>query len=387
MKMPPAWKVKRELLRLNEQIQDLVLPRLVDRLCQARHDRFLDRLLRETSGALALTARVAVFVLFQPKGIAASTLLTLDHMAGEGWSVLIVSNAPLSEADRVRLAAKSAHIIERPNTGYDFGAYREGWRWLDRHGQTPDRLILMNDSTWFPLRQNDDSLRRMEALGVDLAGHIFKTEKSEDKGRDHLESHLLMLGPRALAHPVMRRYRDNYLMSNSKALTIRRGEKGITQAAFAAGLSVKGLLDRETLRALVAPLSDPDLLYVLRSLALHSDAGRRQREVWVLAARNGLPWREVFLDWISHELTSSRQHLLSATFIDPAMSLGGMGFLKKSNERRFHLARLALMRGIKAGRIPPLAPAVEAEVWETIRSWTPPQDWRAHPNESQTAEL
>ena len=387
MKLTPAWKVKRELLRVKEKVQDLVLPRFTDRFRQTRYDRNLDHLLRETVGALPLTARVAIFVLFQPKGIAASTLFTLDHMAREGWSVLIVSNTPLSDIDRSRLAAQSGCVIERPNVGYDFGAYREGWRWLARHGHGLTRLVLMNDSSWFPLRMLDDSLRRMEALGVDLAGHIFKTEKTEDRGRDHVESHLLMLGPTALAHPAMRRYWDEYLMSDSKALTIRRGEKGIAQAAFEAGLSVRGLLGREQMLELLAPLPDAELLQVLRDLALHSDAGRRQREAWIGAAAASQPWRTEFLAWVSRELSNSRQHLVSATFIVPAVRLGGMGFLKKSNERRFQLARLAAIRGIEAGRIAPMDPVVEAEVRAAIAAWKLPFDWRANPNELQVAEL
>ena len=187
MKLPPLWKVKREAWRVREKIQDLVLPRFTDRLNQNRHDRSLSTLLRETPGEMPLTARVAVFVLFQPKGVAPSTFLTVDHLSAENWSVIVISNAPLSDLDRSRLAKKAAHVIERPNTGYDFGAYREGWMWLGRLGHSVDKLILMNDSSWFPLRRKDDSLRRMEAMDVDLAGHIFKTEKSEDKGRDHVE--------------------------------------------------------------------------------------------------------------------------------------------------------------------------------------------------------
>jgi hypothetical protein len=61
--------------------------------------------------------------------------------------------------------------------------------------------------------------------------------------------------------------------------------------------------------------------------------------------------------------------------------------MKKSSERRFQLARLAVMRGIEAGRIAPLEPVVTEEVQAAIRSWKPPFDWRAKPNEVQSAEL
>lgn len=387
MKLPPLWKVKRELYRAREQLQNKFTHPFVERLRQSRYDRNVVSLVRETVGALPLSKRIAVFMLFQKNGIAQSTFFTLDHLAQEGWSVLLVSNAPLTAADRARLSERSAHVIERPNIGYDFGAYREGWRWLDRHGIRPEQLILMNDSSWFPLRNDDDSLRRMEALDVDLAGHIFKTEETEDQGHDHLESHLLMLGPRALAHTAVRQFWEDYLMSDSKVLTIQRGEKGLTQMAIASGLSVQGLLGRERLVEVLEPLSDSELLQVLRDLALHNDAGRNQREVWLTAANNGRGWREEFLSWISRELSNSRQHLLSATFVDPAIRFGRMGFLKKSSERRFQLARLALVRAIERGRIDPLEPVVAEEVQAAIDAWKPPFDWRAKPIEVQSVDL
>lgn len=387
MKVPPAWKVKRELWRVKEKLQDLVLPKFTDRLKQMRHDRNLAAFLRETPGSRPLTGRVSVFVLFQPNGIAGSTFLTLDHLSAEGWSVIVISNTSLTDVDRERLADKAAHVIERPNTGYDFGAYREGWRWLTRLGHRVDRLIIMNDSSWFPLRREDASLRRMEALDVDLTGHIYKSEKTEDRGRDHVESHLLMLGPRAVSHPAIAQYWAKYKMSDSKALTILRGEKGIAQAALNAGLSVKGLLGRERIVELLSALSTSELLVVLRSLALHSQSGRHQRELWTEAGDDFPEWRDEFLQWTARELSNSRQHLISATFIDPAMSLGGMGFLKKSNERRFQLARLAVLRGIEEGRIAPLDPVVDAEVRATVAAWKPLSDWRANPNERQVVEL
>ncbi len=388
MRLPPAWKIKRELRRIFEKAREVVslhpanpLRQLADRQRQRRYDRNLSRLLRETPGNRLLTSRVAVFVLFQPKGIARSTYLALDHLAQEQWSVLIISNAPLSKVDRSRLAQNSGHVIERPNTGYDFGAYREGWRWLHRRSHPLDRLILMNDSTWFPLRMQDDSLRRMEALNADLAGHIFKTERTEDKGHDHLESHLLMFSQGALVNPAIHRFWSDYVMSEYKPRTILLGEKGLSQAALKDGLIVLGLLGRERIVGLLSQLSNEDLLDALNNLALRSETGKQQRAVWQGAADTGQPWRDSFLDWTSTQLSNSRQHLVSATFIDPANRYGNMGFLKKSNYEVFQLARLALVRSIAADRIPPMDPVVANEVQAAIESWTPPEHWRLNPHE------
>jgi hypothetical protein len=391
MSLPPAWKVKRELRRVYEKAKDAValhpsnpLRQFVGLRHQRNYDRNLANLLRETPGARPLTQRVAAFILFQPKGIAGSTFLTLDHLAQEGWSVLVISNAPLSDADRARLAAASAHVIERPNVGYDFGAYREAWRWLHRNGHALDRLILMNDSTWFPLRMNDDSLRRMEGLDADLAGHIYKHTSGY---RDHIESHLLMFGPRALAHPAIQSFWADYLMTDSRLDTILFGEVGIAQAGLAAGLSVKGLVGRDILISHLARLSDKALLDSLRDLALSSTAARNQRDAWQEAAELGQPWRDAFLSWTYDELTTSREHFVSASYILPAVRLCGMGFLKKSADRRFHFGRLAMMHAIEKGQLPPMDAVVAAEVAAAIKIWKPPYDWQANPTETAITSL
>jgi hypothetical protein len=394
MSLPPAWKVKRELRRVYEKAKDAValhpsnpLRQFVGLRHQRNYDRNLANLLRETPGARPLTQRVAAFILFQPKGIAGSTFLTLDHLAQEGWSVLVISNAPLSDADRARLAAASSHVIERPNVGYDFGAYREAWRWLHRHGHALDRLILMNDSTWFPLRMNDDSLRRMEALDADLAGQIFKTEKTEAKGRDHLESHLLMFSNRAVKHTAIQGFWSNYVMTDHKPRTILLGEKGLSQAAIKAGLKVQGLIGQERMVELLSQLSDSDLLDALNNLALHNDAGKNMRSTLQSAAASGASWRESFLEWTRSELSNSRQHLVSAAYIDPACRYAGMGFLKKSNHMVFQLARLAILRGVSRGTIKQMDPIVTEEVLAMVSTWTQPDDWRHDPTVKRVAQL
>jgi hypothetical protein len=238
----------------------------------------------------------------------------------------------------------------------------------------------MNDSTWFPLRRQDDSLRRMEALDVDLAGHIFKTENSDETRNDHVESHLLMLSSRALGHPDIQRFWMNYRMTNSRTLTIETGEKGISQAVLAAGLELKGLLDREHLLTILSGLPDDALELVASNLVIDDDENRQRRADWVAAAANGLPWRQDCLAWSDKELANSLYQLLSATFVYPAILHGGMGFIKKSNDRRFQLARMLILREIEAGNIPPLDPVVMDEMRAITKGWKEPTDWRQNPH-------
>jgi Rhamnan synthesis protein F len=366
MKRPENWKIRRELYRIKEQFTFSLFSDPIERARQFRYERSLERRLKVIETGLPLGERIAVFVVFQPKGLLASTLIAFDHLRTEGWAVVVVSNAGLSTADLSAMSERAAAILIRPNFGYDFGGYREGLRFLDSKCLTPERLILMNDSTWFPLREHDDTLRRMEAEGADLAGHIYKVERSDDRAHDHLEAHLLMVGPRFLASSAFVSFWRNYKLSDSKAATIERGEKGLTQLALAQGMVVKGLISMERMLALISDLSDAELKATIEHVVHHRDESKAFCDAVLEEARAGRPWRRAFLTWVLSELSNSRQHLISATFVESAMKFGGMGFVKKANEPRFQLARLAVLRALDQGIIPPFHPVVRQEIQQAV---------------------
>ena len=356
MKLPPLWKVRRELDRICTAAWRGLRGALIEPPRQWLYDSTSAHKEHRVTGQQELGTRVAVFVVFQRDGLAKSLLLTMDHLAAEGWSVVVVSNGPLSDTDTALITQKAAMLLIRPNVGYDFGGYRAGLRLLQDCGHTPERLILMNDSVWFPLREGDDCLRRMEASGAAMAGHIFKTENK--KGHDHLESHLLMLSSDALTHPAWKQFWDRFVMSDDRVTTIWRGEKGLSQALISAGLDVRGLMTRETLLQGLRALSDPDLRDVMAQVVHHRDDAQRH----CAAISHGDGWRAAFLDWVEESLRNSRQHLISVTFVAPAMQLCGMGFVKKTSDRRFHLAREKVLGLAAQGHIAPMHPQVQLEI-------------------------
>lgn len=368
MNLTPIWKVKRELQRLRTNAWRAIRGTLIEPPRQWLHDQQTRHGQGLTPGRLPLTERVAVFVLFQPQGLAGSVRLTLEHLASEGWSVLVVSNGTLSTHDAEMVTDNAALLLQRPNVGYDFGGYRAGLRLLKQKKLQPYQLILINDSTWFPLRESDDTLRRLESLGAAMSGQIFKTEKR--RSQDHLESHLLMFSSRALTHPSWTRFWDNFVMSDDRVTTIARGEKGLSQALMSAGLNVAGLISRESLLNCLGGLSDTQLRGVMADVVHH----RTDAQAHCAAMASSSAWRAEFLDWVANALANSRQHLVSATFVAPAMELCGMGFLKKTRDRRFHLARLKLLELESTGRIAPLHPVVRAEIEASVGRWKAPPE-------------
>lgn len=379
MALPPAWKVKREIWRLREQARGVIAP-LYEMPRQRLHDLLRLPRLPVRNGDLPLGPKIALVIVFQPKGIAASTLFTFDHLVSRGWTPIAVSNARLSPSDVEQLTRRTARIVERPNAGYDFGAYRDGILTLDRLGIAPERLILMNDSTWFPLTEEDTSLERMEALGADVAGHILKIEDIKNRKRDHIESHCLMIGPAMLQSDAFLRFWRGYVMSDYRDTTIERGEKAFSQLAIKGPYHEEALLDREKMLALLSELDDDTLIDVMENIVHHRRPHHDMLERMIATGKaGGAGWRTNFLDWAHYELSHSLQHLISSTFIYPAVRHGGIGFLKKSKEMRFHFTRKRVIEMDDRGVIPPLHPAVRQEILKMIETWSPPYEWRKRP--------
>lgn len=381
MALPPFWKVRRELDRIATQTARSVGRYVHDPIRKPIYDWTARWRQQITRGSLPLTDRVAVFVVFQPKGLAASIHLTLQHLRQNGFSVLVVSNGPLRADDRATLAANAALVMERPNVGYDFGAYRDGIRHLWSLGHDLSRLVLMNDSTWFPLRRDDDSLARMEALGADLAGHIFKTENEEKRGNDHVEAHLLMISKDFLRSQEFKSFWTRYAMSDRRSTTVKFGEKAFSQLALGSGRTVRTLMGREWLLATLGRLEDSDLKVVLDWTIDGFGQGRIDAARFRRAAANGELWRDDYLNWVDVSLRNSRVFLLSASFVMPALVYGGMGFAKKAQDIRFHHARQELLDLEADSLIPPLDDAVRSEISRSIRAWTPPKDQERLPRE------
>ena len=203
-------KIKREARRAAGKLRDLIAI-LPERRAQARRDQSLGGDLRQTAGAGPLGPRIALFVLWQPNGIAPSTLLTCDHLAAQGFAPFALSNAPLTDADRTALAARTTRVIERPNLGHDFGAWRDViLLWL-RAGTLPEQGAI-----W------------MERPGRPRSAHY--------------QSYLLMFGPKALTHPAFAAFWQRYLASSRRDSVLARGEKGLSRAMTAAGLTAPALV-------------------------------------------------------------------------------------------------------------------------------------------------
>ncbi|MFN3575708.1 MAG: hypothetical protein ACK4TJ_01785 [Tabrizicola sp.] len=89
--MIPLWKILRELNRIKDKTLALpvTLATLPRRLGEPRRReiylRDFETLTRRTFGVVPAGERIAVLLIFQPKGVAPSVFLTLDWLRSEGY--------------------------------------------------------------------------------------------------------------------------------------------------------------------------------------------------------------------------------------------------------------------------------------------------------------
>jgi hypothetical protein len=280
---PQLWKIGRELARFGRQI--LEFPEDMRNLLFAtRHyDQVAARQICRFEGGLPSSGRVAIFLIFPGAGLLPSHLHTLAYLRAKGYAALVVSNLPLATPDRERLLAECWYYIERPNFGYDFGGYRDGVLSLADRLPYLDRLVLLNDSTWFPLPGSRDWFDDVEALGVDFAGAASnfgtpRPEIEEFRAIDwhyrtshrnfHYCSFALCLRPKVLRDPAFLDFWRRLRLSDKKKRTVRRGEIGFSQWALRHGFSTAATLDVTTLDRDLATIPEPRLREIARDLII-----------------------------------------------------------------------------------------------------------------------
>ena len=364
MALPPAWKVKREFGRAGDDLSRRVA-RLYEPLVDRLHLRRLAGRVAQTAGAVPGGPKIAVFVVYQPRGLAESTLFTCRHLVAAGYCPMVVSNAPLRGEDRNRLAQLAWRIVERPNHGYDFGAYRDGLLLIGEAGCDPDVVVLMNDSTWFPLRDADRTLADLDARNAPFSGLSFKHEPPIRRGCPHMESHFLRFSRVALESGAFRDFWSGYVASGSRVTTIERGEKGITRAMQGAGFTPEAPLSREALLAVADRASAPELRDVLEHAVLTRPEDRARTDTLVGAYDGSVRWSSEARGLIA-DLTDSFANILSSAFVYAVVRHIGLPFLKKSAEVRFVLARTKIADLARSGILTELQPSVAQEIAASV---------------------
>ncbi len=367
----PLWKIRREVRRLAGQVLGLPAKiadtprRLREPARRAAHDRNFERVTRLTAGNVPLKGRIAILLIYQPAGVAVSTLMTCRWLVAEGYSPFLVSNTPLGDAGRKQLQTECWRLLERQNFGYDFGGYRDAILALGRLQLAPERLIVMNDSVWMPM--SPDLMTRLETLAekADIVGLLRDEKVRHDTAgghpseRFHLESYFYLITKTALEHPAFQEFWETYQMTDFKPDTIKHGEIGFSRRMTKAGLRLEALTRRSMFLEHLATQDDAFLIKTLR-YAAYAD-----RDLEKAAARlaqrdpSETGWRAAAVDHIRRAVNRKR---FNATFPYANDRIFGTIFMKKSAEPIFCAMRQGYLRALSDGELAAPPDAVLDEI-------------------------
>ncbi|MDJ0993590.1 MAG: rhamnan synthesis F family protein [Dinoroseobacter sp.] len=338
--LPPAWKIKREIDRINRQISSVWIAYYSYFFGSYSYDLKFGKHVKTYPGAIAFSPKVAIYVVYPKHGFLDSHEKSLDYIIDQGYAPIIVSNLPFENEDRKKLLSKCWLCVERPNIGYDFGAYREGILQLHDRFSDLERVALLNDSSWFPIGTGPNWIREAEALGVDYAAasssqgttreetdEVFSGEwKFNQKHKNfHYGSFAVLFGQRILQNPKFYRFWKRFPLTDEKDRTVRRGEMGLTKWVLRNGFTHASTFRMGELKADLSKLSDEQLYEIADGIIIFADPKLAMLKKSVLEQPDFD--RDKALRLI---LTCVSRIGASYCFPDYAINTRGLMFLKKS---------------------------------------------------------
>jgi hypothetical protein len=328
-----TWKIRREINRIRQQLK--ALPEFfIEPWQRKRHDVERKTMLQAISGQIPLYPKIALLLIYQPEGISNSTLWTCQHLVSKGYSPLVISNAPINQADLECILPWTWRLANRNNFGYDFGGYRDGIWLLSQWGIDPEILIIMNDSIWFPLNKEETLINRMEACTSQFVGALQldplrETSNLPRKKRPFYGSFFLLVQRGAWAHPAFQTFWANYRITSNKYKTIRRGERGLSHAMMDAGLRCEATYTRNTLDNYFKRLNTAELRRVLGDLVTIDERLEMHQKDCLNHFAYTSTWRQQAVE-LALKMTKKQNILATAPIT--SMTVFEVPYLKKSRD-------------------------------------------------------
>lgn len=187
-----------------------------------------------------LMNRILFFVHFNKyDSLSEYVVYALSQMKDLYNKVIFISNSPLSDSDKKRLADLQDKIIIRSNEGFDFAAYREGMEWLGwgKIGEY-DNVTIMNDTCFGPIFPMKSVYEKMEKTNSNFWGitdhravdeNDFWHKEHQRTYPYHLQAYFVCFDKKVVQSPAFRTFfTDNATTDNTRAEVVEKCELGLT---------------------------------------------------------------------------------------------------------------------------------------------------------------
>ncbi len=347
-RMPPRWKIRREILRIAEQARCLI-GEVYEPFLKFLYDRKRASIIEIFDGPVAFShERVAVFLIYQPSGIPESVFSTCHYLVQSGYSPLIVCNSPLTSADRARLLETSWKCMFRPNYGYDFGGYRDAVWLLNKLNISPQFLLFLNDSIWFPIASNATVLEEMETSQAEYVGAL---ENTIGKRKLHLgfyyPSYLFMIKGRVFRSKEFQEFWETYPVSSIKRKVILRGEIRLSKILITSRFLSASIFPGKLYSDTICQLDSKSLKDVLTCSVCTNEHMSNEKMRLIDSYKDSQYWSDECQEFLSINCNN-----FGAFPFLPVFSIEKLGvpFFKKLRIQRFVIGQRMILSAAHSGK-------------------------------------
>ena len=198
--------------------------------------------------------RLVIYFHYDPAGCIDTACRIAVQAVQKYGKVIFVTNGALAPADRVWVRQSGAGCIERENTGFDVGAYREALLTIGREALAEyEEIILMNYTLAGPVCELQPMFEAMQARpALDFWGltrhYAMKSPRFGGNVPEHIQSHFLALRPRLFTGDDFWRYWQEMPLPKSYEESVIRHETRFTPYFAAKGYTWDTYVQTEDMR-------------------------------------------------------------------------------------------------------------------------------------------
>jgi hypothetical protein len=238
----------------------------------------------------------------------------------------------------------------RNNSGYDFGGYQAAIEHLQSTGHIYDHLHIINDSILMPIVENQSIMEDIEKAATTGFGGVasLPIDHKRPQGSQIALSYWLYFSGQITRSHAFASYWGSYIATNSKVLTVRHGERGISSHMIEAGHPPATLLSLEKLASKIESLDSRSLHAILKYGSYTDQNFIDQSRHLLKIYRDSGEWTDSARKFVI-EVSNRRNYIHSFCFL--AINVLGLPFIKKSDTMLIKLMREKYLEAVDSGDV------------------------------------
>lgn len=222
----------------------------------------------EYKGVQDFGNKICVFASYPNNNVISNSLKRyLQHLNQLGYSILFISNNNIINKEIEWLQTQCATIIIRENFGFDFGCYKTGMLKYQKQIQAADELLIANDSV-IMIKDLNPMFDEMKNKQLDFWG-VSESYNDGMYTNHHICSYFISISKKIIKSNIFWSFWKNYKLTNSRIITIYRGEILLSQTLLKAGFKLSSYMNSDNINRFILECRD-DIWFFLRPLEMLS---------------------------------------------------------------------------------------------------------------------